>query len=62
MFEAIAFLVIAFIYMPIHILYKLFTGGYPVSQDEIRKHNVEVKRNDKLDNDYGYIVRKDKQK
>lgn len=58
MFEAIVFLVIAFIYMPIHVLHKLFTGGYPVSRDEIRKHNEEVKCNDKLDNDYGYIVTK----
>lgn len=58
MFEAIVFLVIAFIYIPIHVLYKLFTGGYSVNQDEIRKHNEEVTRNDKLDNDYGYIVTK----
>lgn len=57
MFTAIAFVFIGLVVMPIWVIGSLIFHG-PMTQDEIRKHNERVKREDKLDNDYGYIVGK----
>lgn len=59
MFEAIAFVFIGLVVFPIYVIGKLLFSG-PMTNEEIRKHNEQVKREDRLDNDYGYIVTKDK--
>lgn len=57
MFEIIVFLFIGLVVMPIYVIGKLLFHG-PMTNEEIRKHNEQVKYEDKLDNDYGYIVSK----
>lgn len=57
MFEIIAFLFIGLFVMPIWVIGSLILHG-PMTKEEIRKHNEQVKYEDKLDNDYGYIVGK----
>lgn len=65
MFGAIAFLAIAFIYVPYELIKAACNGefsqnNYKRRNDEIERHNKQVRYEDKMDNDYGFIVRKDK--
>lgn len=55
MFTAIAFLAIVFIYWPIQIISMLISGNTKMTNDDIKKHNRQVRYEDKLDNDYGFI-------
>lgn len=58
MFTAIAFLFIVFVYIPIRLIVDAASGNLTMSGKEIEAHNKRVKYEDKLDNDYGYIVSK----
>lgn len=58
MFTAIAFLFIVFVYMPIRLIIDAASGSLIPGNKEIHEHNRRVKYEDKMDNDYGYIVTK----
>lgn len=58
MFTAIAFLFIVFVYVPIRLIFDTVSGNWKMSDKEIKRHNQRVKYEDKMDNDYGYIVTK----
>lgn len=58
MFSALAFLFIVFIYVPIHLICDAFSDDLKPSERYVKEHNRRVKFEDKMDNDYGYIVEK----
>ena len=58
MFTAIAFLFIVFVYIPVHLIFDAVSGNLKPRDKDIKEHNRRVKYEDKMDNDYGYIVTK----
>lgn len=65
MFTAIVFMVISLIYTPIYLIGSACKGDFDKSnvgkrQEEVKRHNRQVRYEDKTDNDYGFIVRRDK--
>lgn len=57
MVTCIVFLAIVFIYMPIKFIIDGCNGNSGMTDEERRRRQQQVRRENKLDNDYGVIER-----
>ena len=55
MVTCIVFLTIVFIYMPIKFFIDACNGNTRMTDEERRRRQQQVKYEDKMDNDYGFI-------
>lgn len=55
MVTCIVFLAIVFIYMPIKFIIDGCSGNTGMTDEERRRRQQQVKYEDKMDNDYGFI-------